>query len=30
MYTIKEEKMYPKKKAKEDGPVRALLAHIRR
>jgi hypothetical protein len=27
-YTIKENKVYPKKKAKEGGPVRALLAHI--
>jgi len=27
-YTIKENKIYPKKKAKKGGPVRALLAHI--
>jgi hypothetical protein len=27
-YTMKEGKIYPKKKAKKDGPVRALLAHI--
>jgi hypothetical protein len=27
-YTKEEHKVYPKKKAKEGGPVRALLAHI--
>lgn len=27
-YTIKEDKVYSKKKAKEGGPFRALLAHI--
>jgi hypothetical protein len=27
-YTISHQKVYPKKKAKEGGPVRALLAHI--
>ncbi|PBP15552.1 hypothetical protein BUE80_DR013717 [Diplocarpon rosae] len=27
-YTIKSNKIFPKKKAKEGGPVRALLAHI--
>ena len=27
-YTIKTGKIYPKKKAKKEGPVRALLAHI--
>ncbi|PBP27716.1 hypothetical protein BUE80_DR001235 [Diplocarpon rosae] len=27
-YTIKNNKIFPKKKAKEGGPVRALLAHI--
>ncbi|KAL2060320.1 hypothetical protein VTL71DRAFT_9715 [Oculimacula yallundae] len=27
-YTIKSKKIFPKRKAKEGGPVRALLAHI--
>ncbi|TVY86631.1 hypothetical protein LAWI1_G006506, partial [Lachnellula willkommii] len=27
-YTIRTWRIYPKKKAKEGGPVRALLAHI--
>ncbi|KAG4431825.1 hypothetical protein IFR05_012687 [Cadophora sp. M221] len=27
-YTISTDKIYPKKKAKKGGPVRALLAHI--
>lgn len=27
-YTIREDKIYPKKAAKEGGPVRALLARI--
>ncbi|CZS94890.1 hypothetical protein WAI453_013492 [Rhynchosporium graminicola] len=27
-YTINSRKIFPKKKAKEGGPVRALLAHI--
>ncbi|TVY58274.1 hypothetical protein LCER1_G004126 [Lachnellula cervina] len=27
-YTIENDKIYPKKAAKEEGPVRALLAHI--
>jgi hypothetical protein len=27
-YTREERKVYPKKKAKEGGPVRALLANI--
>jgi hypothetical protein len=27
-YTISHHKVYPKKKAKKGGPVRALLAHI--
>lgn len=28
VYTRKTGRVYPKKKAKEGGPVRALLAHI--
>lgn len=27
-YTMETERIFPKKKAKEGGPVRALLAHI--
>jgi hypothetical protein len=27
-YTVKSEKIYPKKKAKEGGPIKILLAHI--
>ncbi|KAE8449381.1 hypothetical protein EG329_008282 [Mollisiaceae sp. DMI_Dod_QoI] len=27
-YTVREEKIFPRQKAKDGGPVRALLAHI--